>query len=157
MRKLFGCLAISLLLFSCKKDEATTTNPATKTKTQYLTQKSWRDSIVLNRPDTNSAWTPAALFASAPDVRDDTTRFKTDFSYAVGQGSLLYYPTQPQILETGTWGFTSNETHLNYNRNVGGGTQTLDWKIEQLDDNIFTYTYYYFPSGGPYYKITMVH
>ena len=149
-------LSAIMLLFACKKDEATTTNPIAKTRTEYLTQKAWRDSIVLTRSDTNSAWIPAVFFVSTPEVHDDTTRFRTDFSYVEGQGLLIYYPTSPQILETGTWSFTLNETHLNYNRNLGASSHTLDWKIEQLDDNIFTYTYFYHPSPT-YYKRTMIH
>ena len=153
MKKIFLVLIIMTTLFSCKKDEGTTTNPTTKTKTQYLTQKSWRDSIVLSRPDTNQAWTTVNFM---PCRLDDITNFKTDFSWSYENGATKCNTTDPQIWETGTWSFTTNETHLNYNRNLGAASHTLDWKIEQLDDNIFVYTYFYFPSPV-YYKITMVH
>ena len=139
MKKLFLGLIISTTLFSCKKDEATTTNPSTKTRTQYLTQKPWTNAIGL--PPCNT---------------DDITIFKTDFTYVEDNGATKCNTSDPQILETGTWSFTTNETHLNYNRNLGAASHTLDWKIEQLDDNIFVYSYFYFPSPV-YYKITMVH
>ena len=153
MRKIFLGLIIMTTLFSCKKDEGTTTNPTTKTKTQYLTQKSWRDSIIYTRPDTNSTWTKLNF----QDCKlDDIKNFKTDFSWSYENGATKCNSTDPQIWETGTWAFTSNETHLSYYRDFGASSHTLDWKIEQLDDNIFTFNYFYHPSPV-YYRVIMVH
>jgi hypothetical protein len=157
MRKIILGLIISTTLLSCKKDEATTINPSTKTRTQYLTQKPWHDSIVLSRPDTMSTWNTNNYGNTTPCAKDDNSIFKTNFTYSVDQGSLLCFPSDPFILETGTWGFTQNETHIDYNRfNNGAFAHTLDWKIEKLDDNIFIYTYFYHPSPN-YYKKIMVH
>jgi hypothetical protein len=142
---------MSLFFISCKKSDDNNT-PSSKTKTQLLTQMPWKNSVVLKRSTPSDSWTSAN---TPPCTFDDITTF-TASTYSVDNGATVCNPGEPQIVETGTWNFTSNETHLSYNRNFGsGGTQILDWTIEQLGEDIFEFTYY-FPAG-PYYKITMTH
>lgn len=153
MKKIITTLSIAATLFACKKDE-TTKNTTTKTKTQLLTQKSWNDSLIYSRTDTTKPWAilnPPLM----PCQLDDITTFTTANTYTIDEGTVKCYSNQ--IVETGTWAFTNNEANLQFVRNLGSaGTQTQDWKILQLDENIFSYQYYY-PSTGPYYKVIAKH
>jgi hypothetical protein len=149
---LYFLLSLTIFAISCKKSDDNSNNPV-KTKTQLLTQSPWKNSVVLRRSNTTDPWVSAN---TPPCSFDDITTFSTALTYSIDNGPTKCNSGEPQIVETGNWNFTANETHVNYNRDFGaGGTQLQDWTIEQLDENTFVYTFY-FPAG-PYYKITMTH
>jgi hypothetical protein len=91
-----------------------------------------------------------------PCEADDITAFKTDSTWSLDNGSTKCNTSDPQVIETGTWSFTSDQMQLNYTRNLSGFSQTLNWKIEQLDDQVFIYSYFYYASPT-YYRVIKVH
>lgn len=150
MKLLLALLMITSLLFSCKKDK----NDA-KTKTTLLTEKGWFATTVLRRDNTTDPWEPN-LFSTEPCVLDNKTTFTTDKNYSIDNGAIKCDVSEAQTLETGTWTFTTSETHLSFSRNLPGGViQLQDWTISQLDENTFKFEYYY--PTGPYYQVTMTH
>ena len=153
MKKLFLALFIFTLFFSsCKKDDATTDTA----RRDFLTENGgWFETTVLKKSAPTDPW-EVDYFSLEPCNLDNKTSFTSTYSFSIDGGSEKCNPSDPQTLSTGTFGFTNNETHLAVIRNLGSYNQTQDWTIIQLDANTFVFEYYY-PVGGPYYKVTMTH
>ncbi|MBC7534449.1 MAG: hypothetical protein H7258_01995 [Ferruginibacter sp.] len=153
MQKLCLALFISTLFcFSCKKDKTT----ADATKINFLTQNGgWFETNVLKRSAPTDPW-EVDYFSLEPCNLDNRTSFTSTYSFIIDGGSEKCNPSDPQLLGMGTFGFTNDQTHLSVIKNLGSYNQTQDWTILQLDADIFVYEYYY-PVGGPYYKVTMTH
>lgn len=141
---------LSSVLFSCKKDNDD--NNQAKSKSTLLTQGSWHITQLLRRSDPADAWTTTS---GDPCRADDILTFNSNLTWSQDDAAIPCGSGNPQIVETGDWNFTSNETHLNFKRTSYGG-QVQDWTIDQLDETTMVVEYYY-PVGGPYYKITWSH
>jgi hypothetical protein len=97
-----------LLIFafsSCKKSKT-----YSKTKTELLTQKTWRLVAARNKQD-NQNWEEIYLLIDSCR-RDDIVSFTPTFVYTVDEGLSKCFPTDSQILVSGAWAFDSNETQI---------------------------------------------
>jgi len=114
--------AFVLSIGACKKDAA-------KSKTELLTQSSWK---VLKLEERTGAgpWTEVLPLPPACD-RDNINIFRTNGTFEENEGATKCNPADPQIVSTGSWSFITNETQLQ----VPGGPGTLLLNIDQLDEN----------------------
>lgn len=149
MKKITLLLLLATLIGfgACKKDNNTATP---KTKKELLTAKVWKQ--------TARTITPAIevdgklendLFAhdDACD-KDDLYRYKADNTFSYEEGATKCDPTSPDIYDTGTWTFSSDETKLIlvYKSNDSYVVNLLELTESTLkvssveDDNGVTYT-----------------
>jgi hypothetical protein len=135
---------IMVFFFSCKKDNDS------KSKTQLLTQKSWLISNAEERTGTEP-WSQDAGWSSSPACeKDDVTVFKTNFTYETNEGATKCNTSDPQIINSGTWAFSDNETKLN----LDGDLLT----IERLDETNLILTLSEVFLGTTYsFRITLRH
>ncbi len=111
-------LASLLLLMSCNKDDdgGGNTPPPTVNKTQLLTAKNWRITAHNVDPaidiDNNGTQENNLLpFYAACDL-DDIRKFNTNGSYTFEEGATKCDPNNPQVYQTGTWLWNSDNTRL---------------------------------------------
>jgi hypothetical protein len=128
-------LGVSLFtISSCKKDKA-------KSKTDLITAGGWKLVKAEEKVGTG-AWIDDTGSYSACE-KDDVMIFNSNATYEANEGATKCSPTDPQIQETGTWSFESDETKLK--TTSGGFSYTVS--IDQLDENTFVTTETY-SSGG---------
>lgn len=116
---LFVLVAVmATLVSSCKKDDDNNSNNpsggSSATKTEMITAKSWKvTGLTVGGQD----------FYSQMDAcdKDDLHTFKTDNTYIYDEGASKCDPSDPQVISTGTWKFTENETKIEYD----GETATI--------------------------------
>jgi hypothetical protein len=98
-------IVCSVFTVSCKKE---------KTKTELLTEKAWlRTALTVNPGIPAGAITITDLLAQIePCVKDDLLKFTADQKYSEEEGATKCNPSDPQIVEKGTWSFNSGETVL---------------------------------------------
>lgn len=114
---LFTCL-----MTGCVKEEVLS-------KTDLLTQKSWVFTAI--RSQTNGGnWTDEFSSFTACE-KDNTVTFTSSGSYIVDEGATKCRSTDPQVQESGTWRFTTNETKISI-----GSTSSEVWSVLQLDANV---------------------
>ena len=113
MKKITLLLLLATLIGfgACKKDNNTATP---KSKKDLLTARVWKQ--------TARTITPAIevdgklendLFAHDDDCdKDDLYRYKSDNSFSFEEGAIKCSPTDPDIYDTGTWTFSTDETKL---------------------------------------------
>lgn len=94
-----------LFLASCNKEV-----DEPKTKTQLLTQHTWVIQKFEEKVGT-MPWDDQFPDADACD-KDDQYIFRTNNRYEINEGPLKCDPTDPQIIDNGTWSFQNNETVL---------------------------------------------
>lgn len=131
MKKVLYFLPILFLATSCDKDDDDNT-PAGKTKTQILTESSWRfetAGLDNNKDGTIDTDLSSQINACA---KDNTVKFEANGSGTVSEGANQCAsssgPTTPF-----TWAFASNETALNITGNavLGYGGQ---YKVVSLTE-----------------------
>jgi hypothetical protein len=130
----------------CKKDDTA----AAKTKTELITQAAWK--LVKAESKTGAAaWVDyTSTFAACE--KDDNFVFRTNASYEINEGLTKCAPTDPQIYETGTWAFQTNETEV---RLTSTGSSSSDVSaIEQLTETTLIITNTYVSGGTTYYDRT---
>lgn len=117
-----------LLLVSCNKKSNTTTTA--KTKTQLLTQSTWKLTNVRYKINSGS-WVDAYSTIQSC-VKDNIVSYSTTSIYSVDEGATKCSVTDPQTYISGTWAFQSSETQL-ATTTTTFGTQVQN--IVVLDEN----------------------
>lgn len=126
-------LTASLLLFSCKKDSATTTNP---TKTELITRAAWKYDDAGADADKNGT-IDISLTSQIPSCSTDNfLTLSANGTGTVDEGPTKCDPSAPQTTPL-TWSFASNEGFLNLGGSgiIGIGGQ---FKIITLDQTTLT-------------------
>jgi len=145
IRKILYLLGFALpLLLACKKEE---NNSPPKTKTQLLTQSSWRFSSATANGSDASGYLQACQ-------KDNIYTFA-----AAGTGSMDEGPTRCNMSDPQstpfTWNFASNETVLHISTQLFSGTSN-DMMIEALTETQLIVTFPYTPPVGPSVMIRAV-
>lgn len=137
MKNIYFCLMamLCLSLSACKK------GASSKTKTDYLTQKSWIEIAERSNTD-NGAWTDEFGNYQACES-DNILKLSKDGTFTIDEGASKCSVNDPQVSESGTWKLTSNETKLT----VTEGGITNDITIQQVDDNSMVLVQEYTISG----------
>jgi hypothetical protein len=130
---------------ACKKDST-----ADKSKTELITQAAWK--LIKSESKTGTGvWVDGTGLFPACE-RDDNFVFRTNASYEINEGLTKCSPTDPQIYETGTWAFQTNETEV---RLTSTGSSSSDISaIEQLTETTLVITQTYVSGGTTYYDRT---
>lgn len=124
-------LAISILaIASCGKKDTTTNTTTSKTKTQLLTQKTWKLTNVRYKINSGS-WVDAYSTVSSC-VKDNIVTYTSSGSYSIDEGATKCNTSDPQTYITGTWNFQNSETQFALNT-ATFGTQVQS--IVTLDEN----------------------
>lgn len=97
------------------------------TKTQLLTTNTWTiASIIEERPGSQ----PSDIFTTfAPCEKDNRFIFKTNGTYDIDESSMKCAPSDPQLMDTGNWQFTNNETQLSVNGDMHDILQLSESKM----------------------------
>lgn len=148
MKKTILCYLPALFLLtsvivSCKKDKD---EPVSKTT--LLTQKDWL-AIKWEEKLNNDAYVDD--FPNWPVCdKDDHFVFRTNNTYEANEGPTKCDATDPQIIDSGSWAFTDNETKILI------GSQS--YSIDQLDENTLVFSFSEVVGTDTYYaKITFGH
>lgn len=146
------CLLATTLFNGCKKDEETTTpTPNTPSaKTDLLCGKNWLLTAYTINPAYNFYGTGLItnlMGSMQPCLLNNLTVYSTNLSYLVDEGASVCTGGAPQTYETGTWAFTTSETHLVVSKT--GGT-SIDYSIATLDATTLQLTQPYIVSGTTY-------
>lgn len=139
MKKLTTNLVlVSILLagffISCKKDK--------KSKTEVLTQSEWSIAKVEEKTNTDP-WEDDVPNWPACE-KDDKISFKTNKSYEINEGLTKCDPADPQVSETGTWEFGSEEAKLLLNGD--------EFTIDVLNDHSLVLSASESVGGDTYYS-----
>ena len=149
----FGLVA--LFFFSAFVSCSKTSTIINKSKSELLTQAGWKLTKAELRTGTGGAWVDQTGTLAACDL-DDLAFFFINGNYEQNEGATKCSPTDPQIIETGTWVFVSNETQLQTTATGGGSAQNA--VIDQLDESSFVFTSSSVIGGTTYYyRSTMKH
>ncbi|MEA3427315.1 MAG: lipocalin family protein [Bacteroidota bacterium] len=130
-----GTIAILIFLINtgCSKggDSSTTPTPTTS-KVTLLTSSDWGIAGIQHKAVSASVWTDdyAGLTAC---VKDNKVVYRANGTYESNEGATKCNPSDPQILETGTWSLTTNETILVVQ--ATNGNQIYNATIETLTTN----------------------
>lgn len=122
-------LAFAFFVYSCSKGGDSPTPSSTATKTQLLTSSDWGIAGIQHKAVSASVWTDDFTNLGAC-VKDNRVAFKANGAYESNEGATKCNASDPQILETGTWSLTTNETVLVVQ--ATNGTQILNATIETL-------------------------
>lgn len=136
----FGILLLTATLASCKKDK--------QSKTELLTDKSWK----IIKAEVKSGSGPFVDFFQMEDdcTKDDLQTFFTNNTYQITEGATKCDSGDPDLIDSGSWALTENETMLS----IDGEENT----IEQLDKNTLVVSYTATVSGTVYVsRITFAH
>ena len=132
-------LIISFSSSSCSKSTDASTSATAATKTQLLTSSDWIIIGLEYRKETATTWTDDyALWLACQ--KDNKFVFKTNNSYEFNEGASKCNPSDPQILQAGTWQLTSNETVLAIQQETNG-TDAFNANIESLTSNSLIFSY----------------
>ena len=136
-------LISSVSLISCKKE-----NDDVSANTKLLTQQEWK--LSKKEEKVNSDPFIDYLPSLMPCTQDDKYVFRTNNTYEINEGATKCNNSDPEIILTGTWQFTQNETKIKID-----AAESL---INQLDNNtlIISGNYYTNPDTN-YYRYTFVH
>lgn len=127
------------LIIGCSKGGDSSTTPPTTSKATLLTSADWGIAGVQYKAVSASVWTD--YYATMkPCEKDNRVVFRANGSYESNEGLTKCNPNDPQITETGTWSFSTNETILVVQ--ATNGTQIYNATIETLTANslIFSFT-----------------
>jgi hypothetical protein len=112
---LVAAAALLFTLGSCKKK--TTLSTISKTKTEYLTQSTWKLTSVMM---SNNGSTPVEAISSyLPCQLDNIFKFSTNSAFTQTEGLTKCATTDPDTIYTGNWQFLTNETFLKITDNSG--------------------------------------
>jgi hypothetical protein len=103
-------VALTTLAASCKKDK-------TKSNTELMALAPWKLIKAEFKTGTATTWTDITS-SYAPCEKDDNYIFSANGTYENNEGASKCSPSDPQIIETGNWGFADGETRL-YNQATG--------------------------------------
>ncbi len=154
MKKYFTPLQLAVLLLlgsallNCKKDN---NNPA-KSKTQLLTQKTWKQVKMEQKSSPSDPWTDVTAGVAACDL-DNIITFNNSAMFTETEGATRCNPADPDLVTVGSWTFQNNETVL---RLTVTGSGTVDAQIETLDEGTLKYNISN-PSVPVYLRVTMGH
>lgn len=124
-------LAITVLaIASCGKKTTTNTSTTSKTKTQLLTQKTWKLTNVRYKINSGS-WVDAYGTISSC-VKDNIVTYSTSGAYSIDEGATKCNTSDPQTYISGTWNFQNSETQL---ATVTSTFGTQVQSIVTLDEN----------------------
>jgi hypothetical protein len=134
---------------ACKKNDS-----VAKSKTELITLDSWK--LVKSEAKTGTgAWVDQTAMFSACE-KDDNFLLRTNGSYELNEGPTKCAPADPQIYDTGTWSFQTNETELKTTSTGSSGSDIF--AIEQLTETRLTITSTTVSGGTTYYdRTTMGH
>jgi hypothetical protein len=147
---------VSLMLnSSCSKDDDDDSPPAPPTKSQLLVAVDWQVTALTVDP-------PLVIQGGAPITNlipiipacslDDIFNYNADGTYSFEEGLTKCDPNDPQVYESGTWQWNSDQTRLVQN-NGGETTDVLvtsltatemKWEETQVEQGVtytFTYTF----------------
>jgi len=128
MRKtnLLLIITLTLLALSCKKDE-------NLSKKELLIGKEWIMTAQTVSPAMNIDGTLiTGLYAQYdPCDKDDIGKFNSNGSYTLEEGLTKCDVSNPQVYETGTWTFNSDETIIVMTSSTGTVTNR---KIQELTE-----------------------
>lgn len=104
--KLIGIPLVLLIGYTaCKKSKT-----YTKSKTDLLTQKSWKLAAARSKHD-NGNWED--IFPIIDSCRrDDVLNFSISSFYSIDEGLSKCFPADSQIVASGSWAFDSNESQI---------------------------------------------
>jgi hypothetical protein len=126
MRKLNLLLIVSLFLatLSCKKDD-------TPSKKDLLTGKNWILTAETVSPAINfNGILITDLYAQMDDcTKDDISKFNADGTYTFEEGATKCDVNDPQVFDSGTWVFNSDQTILVLTSPING---TINAEIIEL-------------------------
>ena len=103
---------VALLLFAfvgCKKDSASPSSNSSKTS--IITSKSWR--VTNLKVSLGSVVLLDQLQGMPTCELDNVIKFATAGTYSVEEGATKCDPSDPNIVDNGTWKLESNETKFN--------------------------------------------
>lgn len=137
-KSLLVLTASAVLIFSgCSKDDDNSSSTPTQTNLQLLTAHGWRmTNFYVNGIDVTSTYYTACEL-------DNILTFNTDYTYVEDEGATKCNASDPQIVDSGTWGFGNNQTILIY---APGTPSEADFNITQLNANNLKYQETYFDS-----------
>jgi hypothetical protein len=141
--------AFVLGIGACKKDAA----PAAKSKTELLTQSNWKQ-LKFEEKTGSGAWIENTTVPACE--KDNNFIFGTTATYEQNEGATKCVPADPQVVESGTWSFQTNETQLLLT--VTGSPIPTLVNLDQLDENTLIISVS-FTSGVTtnYIRITLGH
>nr|WP_294908404.1 lipocalin family protein [uncultured Lacibacter sp.] len=137
-------LLVLLTVNSCKKKNDQ------KSKTQLITERDWR-LTKFEEQENNNPPVDYLTGASACNL-DDRHVFKTNNTYEINEGPSKCNPSDPQLVDTGTWSLGDNETKFIYDG--------IPFTIVKLDGNTLELSYTDNTSSPPdvyKYKVIFVH
>lgn len=128
-----GFMIFLILLTSsgCKKNQSEDMS----SRTRLLTQQSWKMTKYEQRYDPAASWVDETATYDACEL-DNKYSFSSNGSFQVTEGLTKCSPSDPDILENGTWSFQNNENVLRMITSQG----TVDLTIEILDGADLRYT-----------------
>jgi hypothetical protein len=116
MKKVLYFLPVLFLAISCDKDDDDDT-PAGKTKTQMLTEATWKFQAAGIDIDKNGTW-ETNLASFIPDCAEDNTlKFETNGSGTSDEGTVKCSGNTSQTTPF-NWAFATNETVINITGNA---------------------------------------
>lgn len=127
----YSLMAISLITVSCKKDD----KKNEPTKTELLTGNNWVTTRIEIEPaidfDGDGTQENNLTPYFDPCDLDDFLNLKTDKTYIIEEGASKCDPNDPQVVETGTWTLSSNNTRLV----LSSGGSSSDYLLKTLTAN----------------------
>lgn len=133
-----ACLILTIP--ACKKSDR-------KSKTEYLTQGSWKQVKYEQRAGTTGAWVD--LTGTPPSCElDNLLIFLITGTYEANEGATKCNSGDPQIIDAGTWSFLTNETQISIT-STGSSPDVAD--VDWLDDNTLQVTSNYTFGTTTYY------
>ncbi len=118
-----------LFITACSKGGDSTTPTPTTSKATLLTSSDWGIAGIQHKAVSATVWTDDYASLSAC-VKDNRVVYRANSSYESNEGATKCSASDPQILETGTWSLTTNETVLVVQ--ATNGTQIYNATIETL-------------------------
>lgn len=139
-------------LSSCNKDDE-----APVTKSQTISGKKWISTALTINPgvqfeEGGPVITDLYAFyqnAGRTCINDDIKVFNLNGTYTFEEGASKCQPTNPQVYESGTWLFSSDESALV--TNTGGNT--INYDILTLDATSLVWRYVIPTRDGPVYVL----
>lgn len=118
-----------ILLIGCKKEES-----HTPSKTVLLTNKGWKLKAYMQTRISDGSSQDA--YAPMSDCyKDDIYTFKIDYTYEGSVGATKCNPAQPQVFQSGTWRFDSDETILERNITAGNNISLVRFSVISITTN----------------------
>jgi hypothetical protein len=125
--KLLFFIALTFLVLSCEKDKDHTKKELLSIKNWILVAESISTAFYYNGvpiTDTYSQYDAC--------IKDDIASFETNGTYSLEEGATKCDVNDPQVFETGTWTFNSDETILVMTSNIG---EVINNEIVELTAN----------------------